>query len=98
MDTYVKELKTLQQKTQADIQERNREIEEGVFQATDDPKKPLVVPPVEPVAPYLNFAPLDNATVALGRSASEYRKALEKLYANGGSAMASASLAEVNKL
>jgi N-acetylated-alpha-linked acidic dipeptidase len=98
MDTYVKELKTLAQKTQADIQERNREIEEGVFQATDDPKKPLIAPAVEPLAPYLNFAPLDNATVALGRSAAEYRKALEKINANGGSAMASASLADVNKL
>src|ERR1700675_407701 len=82
MDTYVKELKTLAQKTQADIQERNREIEEGVFQATDDPKKPLIAPPVETAAPYLNFAPLDNATVALGRSAAEYRKALEKINAN----------------
>ena len=98
MDTYVKELKTLAQKTQADIQERNREIEEGVFQATDDPKKPLVAPPIETVPPYLNFAPLDNATIALGRSATEYRKALEKINANGGSAMAAASLADVNKL
>jgi N-acetylated-alpha-linked acidic dipeptidase len=98
MDFYVKELKTLAQKTQADIQERNREIEEGVFQATDDPKKPLIPPPAEPAAPYLNFAPLDNATGALARSASEYRKALEKITADGGSAMAASSLADVNKL
>jgi N-acetylated-alpha-linked acidic dipeptidase len=98
MDFYVKDLKTLAQKTQADIQERNREIEEGVFQATDDPKKPLIPPPAEPAAPYLNFAPLDNATGALARSASEYRKALEKINANGGSALAAASLADVNKL
>jgi N-acetylated-alpha-linked acidic dipeptidase len=98
MDTYVKELKTLAQKTQADIQERNREIEEGVFQATDDPKKPLIAPPVEPAAPYLNFAPLDNATGALARSAAEYRKAFEKINSNGGSALAASSLAEVNKL
>jgi len=98
MDTYVKELKALAQKTQTDIQERNREIEEGVFQATDDPKKPLIAPPVETVPPYLNFAPLDNATVALGRSAAEYRKALEKINANGGGAMAASSLADVNKL
>ena len=98
MDTYVKELKTLAQKTQADIQERNREIEEGVFQATDDPKKPLIAPPVETPAPYLNFAPLDNATVALGRSAAEYRKALEKINANGSNAMAAASLADINIL
>jgi N-acetylated-alpha-linked acidic dipeptidase len=69
-----------------------------VFQATDDPTKPLIAPPVETVPPYLNFAPLDNATVALGRSAAEYRKALEKINANGGSAMAAASLADVNKL
>jgi N-acetylated-alpha-linked acidic dipeptidase len=103
MDTYVKELKTLAQKTQADIQERNREIDEGVFQATDDPKKPLVAPPVETVPPYLNFAPLDNAIGALGRSATEYRKALEKINVNGGSAITAASLSvaslsEVNKL
>jgi N-acetylated-alpha-linked acidic dipeptidase len=98
MDSYVKELKTLAQKTQSEIQERNREIEEGVFQATDDPKKPLIPPPVEPVPPYLNFAPLDNATVALARSAMEYRQALEKINANGGTAMAAASLADVNKL
>src|ERR1700676_3661430 len=98
MDTYVKELKTLAQKTQADIQERNREIEEGVFQATDDPKKPLIAPAVETVPPYLNFAPLDNATGALGRSATEDHKALEKKKTNGGSAIAAASLADVNKL
>jgi N-acetylated-alpha-linked acidic dipeptidase len=98
MDTYVKELKALAQKTKADIQERNREIEEGLFQATDDPKKPLVVPPVETVPPYLNFAPLDNASDALTRSAAEYRKAFEKINLNGGSVLSSASLADVNKM
>jgi N-acetylated-alpha-linked acidic dipeptidase len=98
IDSYVKELKTLAQKTQANIEERNREIEEGVFQATDDPKKPLVAPPVETVPPYLNFAPLDNAGTALTRSAAEYRKACEKMNANGGTALTAASLADVNKL
>lgn len=98
METYVKELKTLAQKTQAEIQERNREIEEGLFQAIDDPKKPLAVPAAEAVAPVLNFAPLENASIALNRSAEEYRKAYEKVNLNGGSKLASASLAEVNKL
>ena len=98
METYVKELKTLAQKTQADIQERNREIEEGLFQAIDDPKKPLAVPVAEAVAPILNFAPLENASIALNRSAVEYRKAYEKVNLNGGSKLASGSLAEVNKL
>jgi N-acetylated-alpha-linked acidic dipeptidase len=40
---------------------------------------------------------LDNATDALARAGAEYRKALEKATANGGAALAKASLAEVNQ-
>src|SRR6266852_4294953 len=98
VQTYVKELKALSQKTQDDIRERNREIEEGVFKATDDPRHPLVAPASETVPPHLNFAPLENATEELARSAAEYRKALEQVGANGGAQLASASLAEVNHL
>ncbi len=95
---YLKELKALSQKMQDDIQERNRQIDEGVFKATNDPKRPLVSPAVEAVPPHLNFAPLENATDALARSAAEYRKALDQANANGGVALSSASLAEVNKM
>jgi N-acetylated-alpha-linked acidic dipeptidase len=98
VQTYLKELKALSQKTQDDIRERNKEIEEGVFKATNDPKHPLVAPSVEAVPPHLNFAPMENAVDALNRSAAEYRKALDQANANGGAALASASLAEVNKL
>src|SRR5262249_5963353 len=98
VQTYVKELKTLAQKMRDDIAERNREIEEGVFTATNDPKKPLVPPAAETIPPYLNFAPLDNALDQLNRSAADYRKALDQANANGGTALASASLAEVNRL
>ena len=96
--TYVKELKTLSQKMRDDITERNRELEEGVFSATNDPRKPLVPPANEAVPPYLNFAPLDNVADALTHSAADYRKALEHANANGGSALVAASLAEVNGL
>ena len=41
MQTYVKELKALAQKSRDEIVERNREIEEGVFTATDRSKQPL---------------------------------------------------------
>ena len=98
VQTYVKELKTLAQKTQDDIHERNREIEEGVFKATNDPKRPLIPPAVETVPPHLNFAPLENAADALNRGAAEYRKALDQANANGGAALASSSLTEVNKM
>jgi N-acetylated-alpha-linked acidic dipeptidase len=98
VQTYLKELKTLSQKMQDDIRERNKEIEEGVFKATNDPKWPLVPPAVETVPPHLNFAPFENAVDALTRRAAEYRKALDQANANGGAALASASLAEVNKM
>ena len=78
VQTYVKELKALAQKTSDDVAERNRQIEEGLFAAVDDPRKPLVAPKAETVPPHLNFAPLDNAVDALSRSASEYRKALDR--------------------
>ena len=93
---YLKELKALAQKTQDEIRERNREIEEGVFQATNDPRRPLVAPSAEAVPPHLNFAPLENAVDTLNRSAAEYRRALEQV--KGGTALASSALAEVNKL
>jgi N-acetylated-alpha-linked acidic dipeptidase len=93
---YLKELKALAQKSQDDIRERNREIEEGVFQATNDPRRPLVPPSVEAVPPHLDFAPLENAVEALNRSAAEYHKAAEQVNAKGGARPA--SFAEVNKL
>ncbi|HVS89296.1 MAG TPA: M28 family metallopeptidase [Candidatus Acidoferrum sp.] len=98
MQMYVRELKNLSQKMREDISERNREIDEGVFHSTDDPREKLVPPAKEAVPPVLNFAPLDNATDALARSAAEYRKALDEANANGGAPLASASIAEVNRL
>ncbi len=98
VQTYVKELKALTQKMQDDIKERNRELEEGVFKATNDPKRPMLPPPAEAVPPHLNFAPMENASDALTHSAADYKKALEQANSNGGAALASASLAEVNKL
>jgi N-acetylated-alpha-linked acidic dipeptidase len=98
IQTYLKELKTLSTKMRDDIIERNKELEEGVFQATTDPREKMVPPAKETIPPFLNFAPLDNATDTLARSAAEYRRALEKANANGGSALAAASIADVNKM
>ncbi len=57
VQTYLKELKTLSQKMQDDIKERNKEIE-GLFKASDDPKHPLVAPPVEAGPATLEFRSL----------------------------------------
>jgi len=77
LHTYVTELKKLAADQRAEIEEKNREIEDGVFAAADDPRKPLVVPSRQPVPPYLNFAPLDNALDLLTQSADKYEKALK---------------------
>jgi len=98
MQTYVKELKTLLQQKQDEVRERNKQIEEGVFQATNDPRHPTVAPKSEAVAPFINFAPLDNVIAELTKSAEAYKKAYDEAGARGDLAKASASLQQLNHL
>ena len=74
---YVTELQSLLRDQQAEVVERNRQIEEGVFAAIADPRRPVKAPQVERVPPSINFAPLDNATRGLTQAAERYRRALE---------------------
>jgi N-acetylated-alpha-linked acidic dipeptidase len=96
VQTYVHGLQTFAEKQQREIRERNREIDEGAFTASADPKQTYVPPPKEDEPPYLNFAPLQNSADALSRSAEEYQKSLAQVTSNGGAALMSASIAEVN--
>jgi N-acetylated-alpha-linked acidic dipeptidase len=89
---YLDELQKLLKTKQEEAVERNKEIEEGVFVAIADPKKTSVPPPVEEVPPHLNFAPLQNASEALTRSAERYQRALEKVTKNGELAVSPAAL------
>lgn len=75
---YQDELKKLLVSMRDQIKERNRQIEEGVFAATTDPKQPLVAPKAEEIPPHLNFAPLDNAMDGVSRAAGLYSKAAKK--------------------
>ncbi len=93
---YLDELEKLLKTKQDEVIEHNKEIEEGVFTATADPKKTSVPPPVEEVPPHLNFAPLQNASDALTRSAERYQKALEKVTKNGDLAVSAATLQAIN--
>jgi N-acetylated-alpha-linked acidic dipeptidase len=98
VQTYVKGLQKFSTKMRDDIRERNLEIEEGVFTASADSKKAYFPPKKEDVPPYLNFSPLQNSADALSRSAGEYQKALTAAEVNGGAALASASISQVNGL
>jgi N-acetylated-alpha-linked acidic dipeptidase len=92
---YLKDLKELLEGRQEKIAERNRQIEEGVFPATLDPRRPTVAPAKEDVPPHLNFAPLENAVAALQRSADRYAKARARLE---GRAVAPDVLGRVNAM
>ena len=85
---YVKEVKKLATDTRDSIAERNRQIDEGVFTATADPRETSVSPSKDEVPRYLNFTSLDNAQDALTRAADRYAKALTKAQAGDGSALA----------
>ncbi len=73
---YTKDLQKLLADKQEEIRERNLELDEGVYKAVLDPRRPTVAPPREDVPPHLNFAPLQNAADALTRSAAHYHQAL----------------------
>jgi len=77
VQTYVKDLETLLKTQQDDVRERNRQIDEGVFAAINDPKRPLQAPKTERVAPALNFAPLENAAELLTQAAARYHRAVD---------------------
>ena len=93
---YVNELQRLAENEGNQVRERNRQISEGLFGATSDPKQPLVAPMPEAVPPHLNFAPLQNALDALNQSAEHYQRVYAHMEQEGGAAMARASLTQVN--
>ena len=93
--TYVTELKALREGTAKAIEERNRQLADGMFGLVNDPRRPLQPPKGDPPAPALNFAPLDNASVALDSAAARFEKAYAAF--PDGNAIA-AALAPVNAL
>ncbi|MEO8259392.1 MAG: M28 family metallopeptidase [Acidobacteriota bacterium] len=76
VEQYVKELTDLLKQKQGDSREHNRQVQDGVFAAVADPRLPQVAPQLERVPPAINFAPLENASVALTDSARRYDRAL----------------------
>jgi len=95
---YVRAVEKFAAQQREDIQEKDLKIQEGLYQATGDPRGTWVLPKKEEVPPHLNFAPLDNAVESVVRSAAEYQKVLERVSANGGAILASASMKELNEL
>jgi N-acetylated-alpha-linked acidic dipeptidase len=83
VQTYVKDLQSLRDKRADEIAERNRQIEEGLFKFTSDPRDPVTAPQRQPPAPQLNFAPLLNALDSLSHAASRYDRAYSRAVTEG---------------
>ena len=68
IEQFVEQVKNLARDKRDQIIERNRQIDDGVFQMVNDPRRKMTIPPKEPVPPFLNFAPLQNARAILQKS------------------------------
>ena len=95
---YVGEVEKLLKDRRAEIEETNKELDEGVFPAIADPKKTSVPPVRKAVPPYLNFAPLENADAALTLSADRFTKAVTAAQTKGTLNLDPKTLAEINEL
>ena len=93
---YIEEISRLALEKREQTVERNRQIDEGLFAATEDPREKTVPPPREAVPPFLNFAPLENGLAALEGATGLYDQALARAAENGGAALAGAALREAN--
>lgn len=92
---YLSQLKTLRDDVAKRIDEINKRLAEGYYAMANDPRRPVLPPKGEDPAPFLNFAPMDNATEALNKAAARF----EKAYAAASAVNApAASLAQVNAL
>ncbi|MBV9144803.1 MAG: M28 family peptidase [Acidobacteria bacterium] len=94
---YVKEVETLLKTEQDKQREVNLELDEGVYDATSDPEHPTAAPKKEEVAPFINFAPLENGSAALKHSSEHFERALAKAQQQGGSAYGNSAVQQLNQ-
>jgi len=94
---YVREVETLLKTEQDKQKEVNQELDEGAFEATSDPEHPIVAPKREELPPFINFAPLENGSAAMKRSADHFEKALAKAQEHGGAAYANNAVQKLNQ-
>jgi N-acetylated-alpha-linked acidic dipeptidase len=80
---YIREISDEAERERASIRERNREIEEGVFTAIADPRRPEVAPKPEPLPPIIGFAPLQNAQAKLDDAARAFDRAFDRALSSG---------------
>jgi N-acetylated-alpha-linked acidic dipeptidase len=72
---YANELKALRESEAARIAETNRQLDEGTYTLTTDPRNALLPPKRESLAPILEFSRLENSLDSLSRAAQRFERA-----------------------
>jgi N-acetylated-alpha-linked acidic dipeptidase len=73
---YLKEVQQLWQKEREEVEEENQNLEDSVFVATNDPRRPSVAPARQELPPHVSLAPVENGLDRLTRAAGRYEQAL----------------------
>jgi N-acetylated-alpha-linked acidic dipeptidase len=96
--TNLKEVQDLMTAMRDSIEEQNRQVDESLFVAMNDPRRPTVAPKREPVPPFLDFSPLQNGASRLKEASANYERAYAKAMGMGAGPLDSARLGQVNAL
>ena len=80
---YVDEVEKLAGTLRKEAEDRDRFLDDKLYQAVDDPTQTWVAPRRLDAVPYLNFAPLQNAAAVLKKSTAAYEKAYGAATAGG---------------
>jgi N-acetylated-alpha-linked acidic dipeptidase len=94
---YAAQLDTLAKHEADSIVELDRQVRDGIFAATSDPRRPTYPPDTLALAPHLNLAPLQNGVDALNRAAQQYAQAFTAASAGTGAALAKPEIAALNE-
>jgi N-acetylated-alpha-linked acidic dipeptidase len=97
IEKFLSNVQTLLETEQGETRERNKEIEEGVFDAKNDPQTPLLPPRQQKVPPYFDFAPMQNALTELQESAEKLSTAWERAQ-TGDWKLPAETLTQINQL
>jgi N-acetylated-alpha-linked acidic dipeptidase len=92
MHKYLDEVNLLLKNKQEEVGNLIHDLDDGMYEAASDPRRPTIAPPKQPVPPFLNFAPLDNALNALDLAAQRYAKAMTAWSARAASSQGLAAL------
>jgi len=90
---YVKEVQALAKERREAAEERNRRVDEGLFEAVANPKHPSVAPAKETPVPAFDFSPLEKASSSLADAAKDFEAARA-----GAEKLRGSSLARVNEM